>query len=166
LNLKTYQWIKLIAEQKVKEGKEDELNDEEIKTITVDKWTPSKEPGFDEYDVKVQTTDYGTFKELYEKYGNSFRYFCAQFPVNHHREFPLFPDPDKAEAYLRANPEKVFGKHSWMLMNMNRTPEEVEAMIQSKLKGSDPHLCPLIRYGNNTAWIDLTHNVILVEHAK
>jgi hypothetical protein len=158
--------LKLITEQKKREGREDDITDDELKTIIVDKWMPWKDPGRDAKDQVIKTPDHGTFEEMFKRYGSTYRYFCAQFPVNHTREYPLFPDKEKGEEFLRKYPERIFGILYWDILERTKTPEELEQIIQNKLNGSDSHLDPLTKYGQNRAWIDLEHNVILVEHAR
>lgn len=135
----------MIEEQKARaeSRKRREKRAKKLKKLKVWKYTD----GF-ERRVEVETPDHGSLKELWDKYGTGYDYYCAQFPPEYYQ---IFCDPDKARKHVEDNRDK----YEYQLRK-----KSVDQFIKDAAKFN-----AVKYYGDHTAWIDLKHNVILVEKA-
>jgi len=143
MSLMAQNFHRMIQEQKEREKRRKKKRNTQIIKV----WKYDPDIGRERL-VEVETSDSGTLREMFEKYGNEFRFFCAQYPVG---EYELFPDRGRAKIEVRKN-KKLYDV--W-----NRRNEE-------DLLTSNNQLNPLRFYSEHTAWIDLDNDVILVERAQ
>ena len=151
---------RMIDEQKARKEarKKKKKKGKKMKTIKVYKFNP--ETGQDEF-IEIKTPDHGTLEEMFKKYGNDFRYFCAMYPLETHpelrlwggrwRPYELFPDKEIAKKKLDEDLEEYTSGSYW-------------TNLEDILEGN-PHLNPLGMFSDHIAWIDLKYNCILVEKA-
>lgn len=149
----------MIDEQKAREeSHKSRKKKRKMKKIKVSKFNAEK--GIEEM-TEVETPDTDTFEEMFKRYGNDYRYFCAMYPLEHRpehrlyggrwRPYELFPDRKKAEEELDKNPrEYPYGTY-WV--------------TREHLLRDNPHLNPLRRFADEIAWIDTEHSCIVVENA-
>jgi len=119
-------------------------------TIKVRKYDPTV--GY-EVLTEVETSDHGTFTEMWKKYGNEYRYYCAQC-----YDFPLYPDPDEGRKKKGTRQKRKFQRFDWMKGGTLVESESEQPVWEMQTN------C-LAMYGTHTAWIDEQKGIIWVERA-